>query len=389
MCTPIFNQKTGIFSFLISLVVIQTAFCVSPCQLILDGDLNRDCKVDMDDLSWFASFWMQNWSAQPGAFLPDGIYVAPPEQGSFDYPGCGSILEPCQTINYGINRADNSFKRYVFVADGTYQESVNLVNGINVWGGFNPVTWVRSKPFLRNTILSGPAAGSHMKTLIADTIRFSSTEVSGFKIKGAEATQAAGNSYAVWINNSDNDLVLKENDIYLRCGTDGIDGEDGIGGIDGPDGLAGIGASNSMGSVIAGGWVGESGSSGADATSGGKAGTAGGGVFGIFINNTVPTALGPSLIGNTIYAGRGGNGGDGGWGGIGPEPGVGGGGGGGGAGGIASSIYTRNLTTIPVYQDFNSFSGTNIGGNGGKGGKSFVNSGTDGVAGAALNYYYE
>ena len=85
----------------------------------------------------------------------------------------------------------------------------------------------------------------------------------------------------------------------------------------------------------------------------------------------------------------GGNGGNGGFGGFGSlEQGV-GGGGGGGAGGIACGIYTNNLTNDPFYEYYNTFVGTNIGGNGGKGGKSFVNSGTDGVAGAALNYHNE
>lgn len=384
-----FNVQAKIVSFLISIIFITVGYSVPPCQLALDGDLNRDCKVNLDDLSWFASFWLENWSGQPGAFLPDGIFVAPPEWGGIDSPGCGITTgQPCATINYGIIRANDSAKSYVFVADGTYQETVAVYEGINLWGGFNPLTWVRGEPSFRNTVLIGSTVSPHAKTLIADSVTFA-TEVSGFQIKGAEPTTPASNSYAVWINDSDNDLVLKENQIYLGRGMDGIDGEDGVGGIDGPDGLAGYGASSWMGSVFASEWIGEPGGAGTDATSGGKGGRGGGGAFGIFITSTVSTALSPSLTDNTIYAGRGGNGGNGGFGGFGSlEEGV-GGGGGGGAGGIACGIYTNNLTTDPSYEYYNLFVGANIGGNGGKGGKSFVNSGTDGVAGAALNYHNE
>lgn len=284
-------------------------------------------------------------------------------------------------------RAGATAKNYVFVADGVYQETVTMTNGLNLWGGFDPQTWVRNEPSQTNTVLIGATSGTHTKTLVANSITAAS-EVSGFQIKGAENQQPAGNSYAVWIKDSTSALVLQDNFIYLGRGADGVDGADGIDGIDGPDGLPGVGASNSMGTVVTGEWVGAAGTSGTDATSGGKGGTAGGGSFGFFIINTVPSMNRPSLLSNMFYAGHGGKGGNGGFGGIGEEIGA-GGGGGGGAGGISCSIYTWNVNTNPFYQNYNTFVETNIGGDGGRGGKSFGNSGSDGVAGAALNYHYQ
>ena len=381
------TQKSAVCLYsLVFLMTVHCAFALSPCQLLLDGDLNRDCKVDLADLCWLASNWLTDWSTQPGAFLPNGIYVAPPESGGYDTYDCGSMIAPCASVGYASQRALDSGKSYVFVANGIYQESVTLISGINLWGGFNPATWVRSEPAQSATVLVGIAAGPHVKTLSATSIS-APTEVSRFQIKGTQPQQSGGNSYAVWIKDSTNALVLKDNLIYLGQGADGVDGDDGVGGIDGPDGIAGMGASNPIGSVVSGEWVGAAGTSGTDEVSGGKGGTAGGGAFGVFINNTGPIANGPTLTANVFYAGRGGNAGDGGWGGIGEQTGT-GGGGGGGAGGMACGIYIRNVTNNPFYQNFNTFVGVNTAGNGGRGGKSFGNAGSDGVAGAALDYYY-
>ena len=94
MNMPNIKVKTPVWVLLISLLFVPCAFSVSPCQLALDGDLNQDCKVNMVDLSWFASVWLSDQSGQTGAFLPDGTYVMPPEWGGYDHRGCGSMIEP-------------------------------------------------------------------------------------------------------------------------------------------------------------------------------------------------------------------------------------------------------------------------------------------------------
>lgn len=241
MKTPNLNVKAQIWSVIFSLVFVPYAISESPCQLAMDGDLNRDCKVNMADVSWFASLWLEDWSSLSGAFLSDGIYVATPEWGGDDIGGCGNMFQPCETITFGILQAGSTGRDYVFVADGVYPEYVNITQGINLWGGFSPVTWVRQEPSRSNTILTGSTVGPHAKTLIADSITFA-TEVSGFQIKGAEATQPGGNSYAVWIRNSDRDLVLEENHIYVGRGADGLEGTDGTDGSDGLDGQPGLDA---------------------------------------------------------------------------------------------------------------------------------------------------
>lgn len=235
------NRKTLCNCVFICVVMTFSTVTVSaPCQIPLDGDLNRDCRVDMDDLAWFASVWLQDVSGQPGAFLPAGIYVAPPEYGGYDDPGCGFIT-PCASISYGIYRADETVHDYVFVANGLYNETVVLTAGINVWGGFNPFTWVRYEPDQTGTVVKGMMFGNHAKTLIADSIT-QPTNVSRLILQGADATSPGANNYAVWIKNCSSNLIIEENQVYPGRGADGTDGIDGDDGLGGPSGTNGLGA---------------------------------------------------------------------------------------------------------------------------------------------------
>ena len=55
-------------------------------------------------------------------------------------------MTPCQTISFGIVRAVQESGRNVYVQAGTYNEVVVLLNGINVWGGYD-FNW-QSRPVL-------------------------------------------------------------------------------------------------------------------------------------------------------------------------------------------------------------------------------------------------
>lgn len=64
-----------------------------------------------------------------------GIFVA---GAGVNSATCGlSHTSPCQTISHGIIRAASTGRNHVFVQAGTYNEVVVLVNGVNVWGGYD------------------------------------------------------------------------------------------------------------------------------------------------------------------------------------------------------------------------------------------------------------
>ncbi len=49
----------------------------------------------------------------------------------------GARNDPVRTISHGISLAQEAGKTKVYVVSGTYEESVSMVNGISVFGGFN------------------------------------------------------------------------------------------------------------------------------------------------------------------------------------------------------------------------------------------------------------
>jgi hypothetical protein len=64
-----------------------------------------------------------------------GVFVA---GGGANTPTCGlTHTTPCQTIGYGVVRAATAGRNHVFVQAGVYNEVVVLVNGVNIWGGYN------------------------------------------------------------------------------------------------------------------------------------------------------------------------------------------------------------------------------------------------------------
>jgi hypothetical protein len=323
-----------------------------------------------------------------------GVYVVPLENGGVDDGSCGDPLHPCATISYGLARAVSLSRVRVHVMNGYYDESVSLVDGISLLGGYGDF-WVRNVSGT-NTIMAGDGTGTHTKTLIADGVS-SSTEVSGFIIRGRNNMSNGGNSYAVWSSDAPG-LVLQNNVIQGGeggPGQHGGDGGDGASGVNGANGLnvydtgtqpcfitrqGGAGGSFSCsGSNVSGGKGGDafcpvvynlqaqSGSFGAGG--GGGGGTAGyhsfNGIYGCM--PCTHSAFGEDG-GNGGY-GTGGSGGNGGWGQgtvvgdewIGPSGssgqngGYGRGGGGGGAGGGAEG------ESAPTYSD-------RLGGSGGGGG---------------------
>ena len=54
-----------------------------------------------------------------------------------DVAGCGTIAVPCNTIGFGNARAVSLSKTQVYIGVGTYNESVQLRNGVSLYGGFS------------------------------------------------------------------------------------------------------------------------------------------------------------------------------------------------------------------------------------------------------------
>jgi len=216
--------------FLVVLLYVAGGVCglaeAEQCIGVPPGDLNFDCVVDMRDFAIVAANWLGDYSTDPNYNPSNVIYVSSSDVGAEDVSGCGrEPNSPCMTIAWGIAEAVASGRSEVYVADGLYEETVTLVNGISLRGGFTANTW-QSHLETTSTILTGYSGATlHKKTIIASNIS-SEMVVEGFVIYGQTNYETSGNSYVIWAKNSPG-LRILSNRIIAGIGGDGAGGPDG------------------------------------------------------------------------------------------------------------------------------------------------------------------
>jgi len=174
----------------------------------------------------------------------DAIYVSTSDIHAVDSETCGlgpwgtgAGNFPCKTIGYAIGRAQAAGRSQVKVADGLYQEQVDVAGGVSLLGGYRADNWERHLSSTGTTI-RGPEGAGDRKALVADGIS-EDTLVEGFVINGANAISDGANSYAVYIRDSYNGLELRNNLIFAGLGAPGElgdAGQSGSNGVDGNDG---------------------------------------------------------------------------------------------------------------------------------------------------------
>jgi len=337
------------------------------------------------------------------------IYVA--NNGNDDLSG-DSPEQAVRTIAIGIDRAKQCSPEpcEVRVQQGEYEEAVELVSGVSLFGGYSS-QFVLRDPQVHETIISSTEERTVSALLLDAPVR-----VDGFTIRGADRSKVepadGSSSFALWVSGSAGMITVATSiieagrgadgtpgypGVALNCdakggiggeatdcsaakggvgdagddessggdggekgnsncpsacplvGSDGVsDGKQGIKGDDGEDGTAGVAADNALGSFSPGGeWTGAE----AEPALRGKNGTGGGG-GGSGGSKRFKACFGCG----TLLGGHGGNGAKGGCGG-GP-------GGAGSPGGGAFAVLVNGGDLI--LQDTEVRGGQ--GGNGGKGG---------------------
>ncbi len=290
----------------------------------------------------------------------------------------GTMAAPKLTITAGLLRADSLGVSRVNVAQGSYPERIELKNGISLFGGYDPSTWVRSAAVHNTTI--GPAPSDTAIAIRGESV--SGVTVDGFTIIAGSAAVIEESAYGIALLSSNvtinNNLIVVGNGANAQDGSEGIAGENGVNGFpgldgqgDGPAGPGGAGGSRLCNGVTltggaggtggatganpgdpgqpgfgpgagaggaggAGGLVGQLGSNGDNGLDGapGTAG-AGGGSFGSVSGLAYSVAFGSSGTSGQNGGNGGGGGGGGGQGGADVIPGGGNGAGGGATGGCA------------------------------------------------------
>ena len=272
-------------------------------------------------------------------------------------------------IDEAAGRADGTD---VYVAAGTYYESLTLASGVSIYGGYEPSRWLRDP-------------SQHGVTIAGGTTAVQGTNVSGLtlealSINSSNAWQPSQSSYGILLSGSSN-VVIAGSVIRAGSGAPGAAGVWGSNGVNGASGAPGGGgdedgccgghggsagwgpgysggsggrgggegahggASGGWGSGPGGGYGGGGGAGGDPGRDGGNGGHGQFGAHGAVGSpvagfGTISTSGFVPLQGNNGVAGLrgsggGGGGGGGGQGGTWVDDGSGAGGGGGGAGGTA------------------------------------------------------
>lgn len=196
----------------------RCSFECLPGFLDADGRLNNGCELYPD---------------------PNVVYVTPEDFGGSSSGACGSINEPCYTLSHGIVRARALGLRRVLASEGLYAEVLTLSDGISVIGGHDRLSWTYNPNIYISQLdtRSLPQTQEHRYTVKAIGVR-SPTELRGFTIQGGSST--IGNSYAVYLRDCDQSLMIQHNRIIAGDGARGSDGESGESGVDGFDGQNGV-----------------------------------------------------------------------------------------------------------------------------------------------------
>ena len=150
--------------------------------------------------------------------------------------GTGSLNDPIATISSGISLAQSQGLFYVLIESGTYFENIDLIDGINVFGGMDSSFYLRD-PSNYSTVLEG-AAGSPTLSAVGIT---SPTSVEGLSIFSPSTELDSASVIALYIEDSSDQLSFFDNVIIADDAEDGLDGSNGQDGSTGLDGNNGGG----------------------------------------------------------------------------------------------------------------------------------------------------
>jgi len=218
---------------------------------MLDGDLDIatgcECKVSAlrdapGPLGKSGAELDVNCDGADGDVL-SSFFVATDGDDSF----AGSPTRPLRTIGAAVKRARASLstqfaRPHVFVAAGTYTETVELADGVLIHGGFrrdfraaDPAAYVTEVRAPADTKAPGGAA------LIASDVGLTPTLVEGLSLRGLDASAIERATLGAYLERPQSGLTLRS--LTIQAGVPG----EGITGLDGPAGSPPMSLANAGG----------------------------------------------------------------------------------------------------------------------------------------------
>ncbi|MDW8361311.1 MAG: hypothetical protein RMK74_02825 [Myxococcales bacterium] len=170
-------------------------------------------------------------------------YVAPDGSDAPDSPGSPS--RPLATIGEALRRASASLaepevRAAIFVAAGVYAESLDLVDGVHMHGGYrrdfralDPDGHVSEVRAPVGTTAPGGAA------LVGENVGTRPTTVAWMTLRGLDASAESAPAFGAVLTDPGSRLVLRGLRIRAGVGGEGSAGRDGQAGLSGPSGMDG------------------------------------------------------------------------------------------------------------------------------------------------------
>ena len=166
-------------------------------------------------------------------FEPGTVFVS--ATTGQDGAECGARQAPCATIREGLLRAEVAPAPAVAVAMGIYTESLSLVNGVSLDGGYDPEFTRRDIVSLRALVRGDDSSEATVTASGVDR----PTRLEGFVLLGPTSRVPSRNSVGLSIRGCNESLVVRNNVILAGVAGRGANGGAGIDGVSGLPGGSG------------------------------------------------------------------------------------------------------------------------------------------------------
>ena len=161
-----------------------------------------------------------------------------------DDSNSGAIDQPMRNIQNALEKAVEEGKRDVYVASGVYATSIQLLEGVGLYGGYSSDFQKRDVD-LNVTVIMGDEFSVDMPGAVnAAGISGDpgTTVLDGFTVFGHNNTTAGGSTYGVYVRDCSAGLLLANNTVESGAAGAGAKGADGTNGSEGQPGAGGEGA---------------------------------------------------------------------------------------------------------------------------------------------------
>lgn len=145
---------------------------------------------------------------------------------------------PVRTIAVALVRATSTGRGAydIYIANGTYDETIVLQDEVSIYGGFQAATWLRD-PLAQPVIITG---GTTMVAVTGSNV--SNLTLDGLRIRTPQEATATGLSvYTIFLNQTQN-ITITNNQITAGDARAGSGGQFGVNGVQGRPGDGGANA---------------------------------------------------------------------------------------------------------------------------------------------------